>query len=152
MKKQYSEKYFTKNGKSYFLISGEVHYFRINPKLWRNHLRLLKQSGADTVSTYIPWDWHEVEENQFDFEGKTNPARNLLRFIRLCKEEKLDMVVKPGPYILAEYENQGLPSWLLKKLSKNAFAIDENGNIISLDLVSYLSDEFLDYTFNGITK
>lgn len=152
MKKQYSEKYFIKKGKPYFLISGEVHYFRINPKLWRNHLRLLKQSGADTVSTYIPWDWHEIEEAQFDFEGKTNPARNLIRFIKLCQEEKLDMIVKPGPYILAEYENQGLPSWLLKKLSKNAFAIDENGNIISTDLVSYLSDEFLEYTFKWYDK
>lgn len=152
MKHSESEKYFVKDGKPFFLISGEVHYFRIEPKLWRHHLRLLKQSGANTVSTYIPWDWHEIEESYFDFEGKTNPARNLLRFIALCKEEKLDMIVKPGPYILAEYKNQGLPSWLLKKLSKNAFALDENGNIISPDLVSYLSDEFLDYTFKWYDK
>lgn len=147
-----SEAYFSKNGQPYFLISGEVHYFRINPKLWRVHLSLLKQSGANTVSTYIPWDWHEPEESNFDFEGKTNPARNLLRFIQLCKEEKLDLIVKPGPYILAEYKNQGLPEWLLKKLSKNAFALDENGNKISPDLFSYLSDEFLEYTFKWYDK
>lgn len=152
MKNSKSEKYFVKNGKPYFLISGEVHYFRINPKLWRNHLRFLKESGANTVSTYIPWDWHEIEESEFDFEGKTNPARNLLRFIELCKEEKLEMIVKPGPYILAEYKNQGLPVWLLKKLSKNAFALDENGNIISPDLVSYLSDEFLEYVMKWYDK
>nr|7VKZ_A Chain A, beta-1,2-glucosyltransferase [Ignavibacterium album JCM 16511]7VKZ_B Chain B, beta-1,2-glucosyltransferase [Ignavibacterium album JCM 16511] len=152
MKPHNSEKYFVKNGQPHFLISGEVHYFRINPKLWRNHLQLLKQTGADTVSTYIPWDWHEIEEDDFDFEGKTHPARNLIRFIKLCKEENLDLIVKPGPYILAEYENQGLPSWLLKKLSKNAFALDENGNVISPDLVSYLSDEFLEYTFKWYDK
>lgn len=152
MKNYKSEKYFVKKGKPYFLISGEVHYFRINPKLWRNHLRLLKESGANTVSTYIPWDWHEIEESEFDFVGKTDPARNLLRFIHLCKEEKLEMIVKPGPYILAEYKNQGLPVWLLKKLSKNAFALDENGNIISPDLVSYLSDEFLEYALKWYDK
>ncbi len=147
-----SGNFFTKEGKPYFLISGEVHYFRINPKLWKNHLQLLKQSGANTVSTYIPWDWHEFEEGNFDFSGKTHPARNLLRFIKLCKEVKLDLIVKPGPYILAEYENQGLPGWLLKKLSKNAFALDENGHIISPDLVSYMSNEFLDYTFKWYDK
>lgn len=104
MKNHKSEKYFTKNGKPYFLISGEIHYFRIKPELWKNHLRLLKESGANTVSTYIPWDWHEIGDGVFDFEGKTEPARNLIRFIELCKKENLQMIVKPGPYILAEYK------------------------------------------------
>lgn len=152
MKHHNSEKYFIKNGNPHFLISGEVHYFRIHPKHWKKHIQLLKQSGADTVSTYIPWDWHEIEEGNFDFEGRTNPARNLIEFIKLCKKENLDMIVKPGPYILAEYENQGLPEWLLKKLSKSAFALDEMGNVISNDLVSYLSDEFLDYAFKWYDK
>lgn len=147
-----AEKYFTKEGKPYFLISGEVHYFRIKANNWKKHLQLLKESGANTVSTYIPWDWHEIEENNFDFEGKTNPARNLIKFIKLCNELKLDLIVKPGPYILAEYENQGLPSWLLQKLSKDAFAQDENGNIISSDLVTYLSDEFLEYAIKWYDK
>ena len=139
--------YFIKDGKPFFLISGEIHYFRLNPKLWEKHLRLLKQSGANTTSTYIPWDWHEYEEGKFDFIGETNPARNLIRYIKLCKKVGLDLIVKPGPYILAEYENQGLPAWLLKRCSKDAFALDENGNIISPDLMSYMSDEYLKYTF-----
>lgn len=149
---EHTNNYFMKNGRAKFLISGEIHYFRINPKYWKKHLKLLKESGADTVSTYIPWDWHEIEEDKFDFDGKTDPARNITRFIELCKNEKLKMIVKPGPYILAEYKNQGLPSWLLKRLSKNAFALDESGNIISPDLVSYLSDEFLDYAFKWYDK
>lgn len=139
--------YFVKDGKPFFLISGEIHYFRLDPKLWEKHLKLLKESGANTTSTYIPWDWHEYEEGKFDFTGKTNPARNLLRYIRLCKKVGLDLIVKPGPYILAEYENQGLPGWLLKRCSKNAFALDESGNVISPDLMSYMSDEYLKYTF-----
>lgn len=142
-----SNGYFVKNGKPVFVISGEIHYFRLEPKLWEKHLTLLKQSGANTTSTYIPWDWHEYEEGKFDFTGKTNAAKNLIKYIKLCKKVGLDLIVKPGPYILAEYENQGLPVWLLKRCSKNAFALDENGNIISPDLMSYMSDEYLNYSF-----
>ena len=138
---------FVKNEKPYFLISGEIHYFRLNPRLWEKHLTLLKQAGANTTSTYIPWDWHEYEENKFDFTGETDPARNLIKYIKLCKKVGLDLIVKPGPYILAEYENQGLPEWLVKKISKDAHALDENGNIISPDLMSYMTDEFLQYSF-----
>jgi beta-galactosidase len=142
-----AKEYFIKNGKTFFLISGEIHYFRLDPKLWEKHLRLLKQSGANTTSTYIPWDWHEYEEGKFDFSGETHPARNLIKYIKLCKKVGLDLIVKPGPYILAEYENQGLPGWLLKRCNKNAFALDENEKIISPDLMSYMSDEYLNFTF-----
>jgi beta-galactosidase len=144
--------YFVKNGKPVFLISGEIHYFRINPRLWEKHLVSLKQAGANTTSTYIPWDWHEYEEDKFDFTGETNPARNLIRYIKLCKKVGLQLIVKPGPYILAEYENQGLPHWLLKRCSKNAFALNENGNIVSPDLMSYMSNEYLKYTFLWYNK
>jgi beta-galactosidase len=95
--------HFIKNGKPHFVISGEIHYFRLDPKLWEKHLKLLKDSGANTTSTYIPWDWHEYEENKFDFTGETNPARNLIKYIRLCKKVGLDLIVKPGPYILVSY-------------------------------------------------
>ncbi|MCL6100063.1 MAG: beta-galactosidase [Bacteroidetes bacterium] len=139
--------YFIKNGKPFFVISGEIHYFRVDPRLWEKHLRLLKQSGANTTSTYIPWDWHEYEENKFDFTGETNPARNLVRYIELCKKVGLNLIVKPGPYILAEYEAHGLPSWLLNKCSKDAHSICQNGNVISPDLMSYMSDEYLHYAF-----
>jgi len=139
--------YFIKNGKPFFLISGEIHYFRLNPKLWEKHLRLLKEAGANTTSTYIPWDWHEYEENKFDFTGKTHTAKNLIKYIKLCKKVGLDLIVKPGPYILAEYANEGLPGWLLKKVNKNAHALDESGKVISPDLMSYISDEYLHYTF-----
>lgn len=142
-----AKKYFIKDGKPFFLISGEIHYFRLDPKLWEKHLRLLKKAGANTTSTYIPWDWHEYEENKFDFNGETNPARNLVRYIKLCKKVGLDLIVKPGPYILAEYKNQGLPGWLHNSCSKNAYALDEKKNIIAPDLLSYMSDEYLRYVY-----
>jgi len=140
-------RYFLKDGKPSFIISGEIHYFRLDPKLWEKHLILLKESGANTTSTYIPWGWHEYEENIFDFTGKTHPARNLVKYFELCKKVGLQLIVKPGPYILAEYESHGLPSWLLNRCTKSAHALDEHGNIISPDLMSYMSDEFLQYSF-----
>jgi beta-galactosidase len=138
---------FQKDGKPYVVVSGEVHYFRLDPDLWERHLVLLKRAGANTTSTYVPWDWHEYEENRFDFSGETDPARNLLRYIELCRKVGLHLIVKPGPYILAEYELHGLPGWLLKRCSKDALAVDEHGTIISPDVMSYLSEEFLRYAF-----
>jgi len=139
--------YFLKDGKPHFVISGEVHYFRLDPLLWEKHLVLLKQAGANTTSTYIPWDWHEYEEGKFDFSGDTHPARNILKYFELCKKVGLHLIVKPGPYILAEYESHGLPDWLLHRCSKSAHAQDENENVIAPDLMSYMSEEFLHYTF-----
>ncbi len=147
-----TKEYFQKNGKPYFLISGEIHYFRLDPKLWEKHLKLLKESGANTTSTYIPWDWHEFEEGKFDFTGETNPARNLIHYILLCKKIGLDLIVKPGPYILAEYEGEGLPSWFIKKAKKNTHALNEKGGIIADYLMSYLSEEYLNYTFLWYNK
>lgn len=139
--------YFLKDGRPYFVISGEIHYFRLDSRLWEKHLRLLKQSGANTTSTYIPWDWHEYAESKFDFSGETDPGRNLLKYIELCKKIGLYLIVKPGPYILAEYELHGLPGWLLGRCSNDARAQDEHGNVIASDLMSYMSDEYLKYAF-----
>src|SRR4030042_3784454 len=88
---------FLKDGKPFFLMSGEIHYFRLNPSLWEKHLCLLKRSGANTTSTYVPWDWHEYEEGKFDFTGETDRAGNLKRYLHLCKEVGLHLITKPGP-------------------------------------------------------
>jgi len=138
---------FLKDGKPYFLISGEIHYFRLDPRLWEKHLRLLRDSGANTVSTYIPWDWHEPEPGVLDVNGASHPGRNLILYIELCKKVGLDLIVKPGPYILAEYELHGLPAWLLERCSPGARAIDQHGNVISPDLMCYMSEEYLTYSF-----
>lgn len=138
---------FLKNGKPYFLISGEIHYFRVDPELWERHLILLKKSGANTTSTYIPWDWHEYEEGKCDFSGDTDPRRNLLRYIGLCKKVGLELIVKPGPYILAEYEMHGLPGWFVRKAGRDHLALDDNGAVIAPDIMSYMSQEYLRQAF-----
>ena len=138
---------FLKDGRPHVVISGEVHYFRLDARLWEKHLRRLKESGANTASTYIPWDWHEYEPGKVDFTGETHPARDLLRFILLCKRLGLHLIVKPGPYILAEYELHGLPTWLLERCSPGARALDSRGNVIAPDLMCYMSEEYLRYAF-----
>ena len=108
-----TEDNFKLSGQDLYVFSGEVHYFRIRPENWAAHLKKAKAANLNTISTYIPWDWHEYEEGKFDFSGHTNPQRNLLGFIELCRKNGLYLIVKPGPYILAEYLDHGIPQWLL---------------------------------------
>jgi len=103
---------FTLDGKSVYLYSGEIQYFRIRRDLWKAHLTKLKAAGANAVSTYIPWSWHEVEEGVFDFTGTTAPERDLVGFLTEAAEAGLYISVKPGPYILAEFDDEGIPGWL----------------------------------------
>jgi beta-galactosidase len=125
------------NGQPFYLYSGEIHYFRIDRQFWSAHLRKLKAAGANTVSTYIPWSWHEYAEGCFDFEGKTNPQRDLLGFIQAVINEGLYLTVKPGPYILAEFQDRGLPGWLRQQHPQ----IKAEG----LDMVTYLHPVFKEY-------
>lgn len=129
---------FTLDGKPFFLYSGEIHYFRVSRELWKLHLEKLKAIGANTVSTYIPWSWHEISEGQFDFTGQTDPQRDLLGFMQCVADAGLFMSVKPGPYILAEFADRGIPGWLFHTHPK----IQARG----VDMAAYLHPVFLEYT------
>ena len=99
------------DGKKIQIISGGIHYFRIVPEYWRDRLEKLKALGCNTVETYIPWNLHEKEKGQFDFSGMLDIAR----FVRLAQELGLMVILRPSPYICAEWEFGGLPYWLLKE-------------------------------------
>ena len=94
-------------------LSGEVQYFRIPRERWERVLDLLVAAGCNTVSTYIPWGWHEPTEGRRDFTGATHPCRNLVGFLELARRRKLGLAARPGPYINAETTGQGHPLWLL---------------------------------------
>ncbi|MBS7247634.1 MAG: beta-galactosidase [Candidatus Jordarchaeales archaeon] len=96
-------------------LSGEIHYFRIPHSKWRSRILDAKEAGLNAISTYIPWNWHEVEEGSFDFSGSTHPQRNLELFLEIAKEEEMLVIAKPGPYICAEWLYGGVPSWLLER-------------------------------------
>ncbi|GAU87177.1 hypothetical protein RvY_00067 [Ramazzottius varieornatus] len=99
----------TLNGKPLRLISGAMHYFRIVPQYWRNRLALLKAAGCNAVETYVPWNLHEPSPGHFDFEG----ILDVRRYIEIAAELDLMVIFRPGPYICAEWEFGGMPSWLL---------------------------------------
>lgn len=118
---------FQLDGQDFFPLSGEMHYFRIEADRWKIHLEKMKTAGLNTVSTYIPWSLHEQTEGRPDFKGKYAPNLNLIRFIELCAEKGLFLIVKPGPYILAELAMHGIPKWFFDKYP-GAAACDPDGN------------------------
>lgn len=96
------------------ILSAELHYCRTPAENWLLMLVRLRQMGANTVSTYAPWCWHEPQPGVFDFTGATDPQRNLLRFVRLCAALGLRLILKPGPFVDAEVLGGGIPLWLLQ--------------------------------------
>lgn len=97
------------DGKPLQIISGSIHYFRVVPEYWRDRLEKLKSLGMNTVETYIPWNMHEPEKGKFVFEGLCD----VVKFVKLAEELGLYVILRPSPYICAEWEFGGLPGWLL---------------------------------------
>lgn len=98
-----------RHGHPHRILSGALHYFRVHPELWRDRIRRLVDLGLNTVDTYVAWNFHQPRaEEPPRFDG----WRDLEQFIRIAGEEGLDVIVRPGPYICAEWSNGGLPSWL----------------------------------------
>nr|CAI5860129.1 unnamed protein product [Callosobruchus analis] len=87
------------NDKEVFVYSGAMHYFRVPRPYWRDRLRKLRAAGLNTVETYIPWNLHEPRAE----------------FLNIAKEEDLFAIIRPGPFICAEFESGGFPSWLLRE-------------------------------------
>ncbi len=93
------------------IISGEMHPSRIPAIYWRNRIQMAKAMGCNTISVYIMWNFHEQQEGVFDFESEN---RNLGEFFRIVQEEGLWLIVRPGPYVCAEWEFGGIPPYLLR--------------------------------------
>jgi beta-galactosidase len=100
------------DGRPGLLFGGEYQYFRMRRDLWEPMIEAVKEAGINTISIYIPWVWHEVQEGEFDFDGRTQPERDLRGFLYLCRRHGLSLITKPGPYIYAEYQGFGIPLWL----------------------------------------
>jgi len=99
---------FLLNGKAVSLLSGEMHYSRIPHQYWRHRLQMMKGMGLNTVATYVFWNFHELEPGKWDFSGD----RNLADYIRIAGEEGMMVILRPGPYVCAEWEFGGYPWWL----------------------------------------
>ncbi len=99
---------FIKDGEAVKLISGAVHYFRNMPDTWRDIFKKMKAMGLNCVETYCVWNMHEKKPGEYDFRGNLDIAT----FIKTAQEEDLMVIVRPGPYICAEWEFGGLPWWI----------------------------------------
>ena len=93
------------------ILSGAIHYFRVLPEDWEHSLYNLKALGFNAVETYVPWNFHETVEGEFDFSG----TKDIKRFIHTAEAIGLYVIIRPSPYICAEWEFGGLPAWLLTK-------------------------------------
>ncbi|MFZ0661460.1 MAG: beta-galactosidase family protein [Acidobacteriaceae bacterium] len=102
--------HFALNGKPFQVISGSMHYTRIPRAYWRARLKMAKAMGLNAITTYVFWNEHEPRPGVYDFSGNNDVAE----FIREAQEEGLYVILRPGPYVCAEWEWGGLPSWLLK--------------------------------------
>jgi beta-galactosidase len=99
---------FVYDGKPVRIISGEMHYPRIPHQYWRHRMQMLKAMGLNAVATYVFWNAHEPELGKWDFTGD----KNLAEYIKIAGEEGLMVILRPGPYVCAEWEFGGYPWWL----------------------------------------
>lgn len=105
------DKTFLLNGKPFVVKAAELHYPRIPRPYWEQRIKMCKALGMNTVCLYVFWNIHEQQEGKFDFTGNNDVAE----FCRLAQRNGLYVIVRPGPYVCAEWEMGGLPWWLLKK-------------------------------------
>jgi beta-galactosidase len=101
---------FLLNGKPFTIHSGEMHYPRIPSQYWKHRLQMMKAMGLNTVATYVFWNYHEESPGKWNFSGE----KDLKKFIKAAQEVGLYVIVRPGPYVCAEWEFGGYPWWLQK--------------------------------------
>ncbi len=103
-------KKFYMDSKPFDIYSGAMHYFRTVPEYWEDRLTKLKAAGFNTVETYVCWNLHEKKPGEFDFSG----ILDIEKYLEIAQKVGLYAIVRPGPYICAEWDFGGLPAWLLK--------------------------------------
>jgi len=105
------DKEFLLNNKPITIRAGELHYSRIPKAYWDHRIKLAKAMGMNTICIYLFWNYHEMEQGVFDFSGEKDVAE----FVRLIQANGMYCILRPGPYVCAEWDMGGLPWWLLKK-------------------------------------
>jgi beta-galactosidase len=138
----YANKQFYLDGKPVLLMAGEIHYYRLDPSEWQPRLEELKAAGFNTVATYIPWVCHEHIEGDIDLTGKYHPRHNITAFIELCEANGLYLFLRPGPFIMAEMKNDGIPHWVYKKYPE-IIPSGFDGQEATTPTLDYLAPDFL---------
>ncbi len=107
---QIGDQDFLLDGQPYRILSGALHYFRVHPDLWADRIHKARLMGLNTIETYVAWNAHAPSAGEWDVSG----GLDLGRFLDLVAAEGMHAIVRPGPYICAEWDNGGLPAWLFR--------------------------------------
>ncbi|XP_062313397.1 beta-galactosidase-1-like protein isoform X2 [Osmerus eperlanus] len=107
----YNRNCFLKDGRPFQYVSGSIHYSRIPRYYWKDRLLKMYMAGLNAIQIYVPWNFHESVEGVYNFAGD----RDLEHFLDVANQTGLLVILRPGPYICAEWEMGGLPAWLLRK-------------------------------------
>ncbi|MFW6278949.1 MAG: beta-galactosidase, partial [Bacillota bacterium] len=135
------------DGQPRIITCGEIHYFRLPRQEWEDRINKLKEAGCNAVASYVPWLCHEPRKNEIDLEGETRPQLDLKGFIDLCAAHDLMFFVRPGPFIMAETKNEGIPHWVLEKHPEIVPRGWEGEKTRASD-IDYLAPEFLKEVYN----
>jgi amino acid transporter len=106
---------FEVDGRPFFLYGAAFFYDRLPRDEWPASMRRLRAMGINTLDLYVPWNWHERSDGDFDFDGRTNPRRDLVRVLHLARDFGFEIVLRPGPVVRNEWRNGGYPAWLLAR-------------------------------------
>ncbi|XP_019617515.1 PREDICTED: beta-galactosidase-like [Branchiostoma belcheri] len=106
----YDNNTFLKDGEPFRYISGSIHYSRVPRSYWQDRLNKMYAAGLNAIQTYVPWNLHEPKPGKYDFTGNND----IEAFLKLANDTGLLVILRPGPYICAEWDMGGLPSWLMK--------------------------------------
>ncbi|XP_029460836.1 beta-galactosidase-like [Rhinatrema bivittatum] len=101
---------FRKDGERFRYVSGSIHYFRVPPQYWKDRLLKMYMTGLNAIQVYVPWNFHEPQPGVYNFEGD----RDIAAFLDVAADIGLLVILRPGPYICAEWDMGGLPAWLLQ--------------------------------------
>ncbi len=106
---------FSIDGKPTFVSGAAFFYERMPRTDWGEAMADYRAMGIDTVDIYVPWNWHELSDGDFDFTGRTNPSRDLRSLLEAARDRHMHVILRPGPVIRNEWRNGGYPAWLLMR-------------------------------------
>ncbi len=124
------------------VLAGEVHYFRLSRSDWADRIKKTKEAGCNALASYIPWIIHEEVEGDFDLSGRKRPEHNVGEFIDMCHAAGLWFIARPGPFVMGEMKNEGIPFWVYEKCP-DAIPTTWEGKKGSSKNLSYLHPDYL---------
>ena len=130
------------DGKPVIIRAGEIHYYRLEKSEWQDRIDKLKAAGMNTVASYIPWLCHEQKRGVFDLNGHSRDNLDVAGFIDLCAQNGLYFIARPGPFIMAEMKNEGIPFWVARAYP-DAVPLCWDGKPATTATLDYLNPDFL---------